>query len=194
MAPGTIVSVTPALAIAAHDRYEAIAGHVEQVGRHAAAIALRLGLGRRRASLLRAAATLHDFGKVAIPDTILLKPGPLTPAERRIMERHTEIGHELLAGTGNGMLDVAARIALGHHERWDGGGYPLGLAREEIPLDARIVAVADVFDSLTRARSYRAGLDRATALGVVRFGRGTQFDPDVVDAFLASPDRTEVTA
>ncbi len=168
----------------ADDRYRAVAGHVERVGRLAAAIARQLGLGIAFAELLRAATTLHDVGKVAIPDGILLKPGPLSSQERRIMERHTLIGHELLAGTGNEMLELAAIVALSHHERWDGGGYPHGLERERIPLAARIAAVADVFDSLTCPRCYRPALAEAAALEAVVGGRGSHFDADAVDAFL----------
>jgi putative two-component system response regulator len=148
-------------------------------------IARALGISATRARLLRGAARLHDIGKVGIPDRILLKPGPLTRYERTVAERHPLIGHDLLYGSGCELLDVAASIALSHHERWDGNGYPHGLIGERIPTEARIAAVADVFDSLTRKRSYRPALRIAEALRLVREGRGTQFDPDVVDAFFA---------
>jgi len=121
--------------------------------RASAAVALELGFHPWRARSIRAASKLHDIGKIAIPDRILLKPGPLTLAEREIMQRHTVVGYELLADSGDGMLDLAASIALSHHERWDGTGYPQGLRGEEIPLEVRIAAIADVFDALRRPRA-----------------------------------------
>jgi HD-GYP domain-containing protein (c-di-GMP phosphodiesterase class II) len=160
--------------------------HPQHKSRYAEVIARQLGVAASRALTLRGAAKLHDFGKVAIPDRILLKPGPLTPAERCVVERHTVVGHELLRDSGSELLDIAAVIALSHHERWDGSGYPQGLGRDEIPLEARIATLADFFDSLTRERPYRPAVKVAHALQLVRAGRGVQFDPDVVDAFFAA--------
>ncbi len=167
-------------------RYASVAAHIARMSRYTEAIALRLGLDADRARLLRGASKLHDIGKLAIPDRVLLKPGPLTARERTIIERHAPIGHELLTDSGSELLDIAAAIALSHHEHWDGSGYPQGLRGDEIPLGARIAAVADVFDSLTRMRSYRPAFKVAAALEVVQLRRGTHFDPDVVDAFFAA--------
>jgi HD-GYP domain-containing protein (c-di-GMP phosphodiesterase class II) len=170
---------------AAEGRYHGIAAHTDRMSLYVEVIARALGISAARARLLRGAAKLHDIGKIAIPDRILLKPGPLTRFERSVIERHPIIGHDLLRGSDCELLDVAASIALSHHERWDGSGYPHGLCGERIPAEARIAAVADVFDSLTRNRSYRPALRIGEALRLVRDGSGTQFDPGVVDAFFA---------
>ena len=174
------------LAATLEARYFGMAGHVDRMSRFVEAIARRLGVDAAQAQVLRGAARLHDMGKLAIPDRILLKPGRLTLAERLIVEQHPVLGYELLRNSGADLLDVAASIALSHHERWDGAGYPHGLGGEEIALEARIAAVADVFDSLTRDRPYRAALRLPQALQYIVAGRGTQFDPEVVDAFLAA--------
>jgi HD-GYP domain-containing protein (c-di-GMP phosphodiesterase class II) len=173
------------LAATTEARYLSMATHVDRMSRYVEVIARRLGLDDLAARLLRGAAKLHDAGKIAIPDRILLKPGPLTPTERSVIELHTVIGHEFLRSTGSDLLDVAAVIALSHHERWDGTGYPHGRVREEIPISGRIAAVADVFDSLTRDRPYRPALTVDRALRVIEAERGKQFDPYVVDAFFA---------
>ena len=162
--------------------------HVERVGAYARSIALALGVDRARAELLRLAAPLHDIGKIAVREAVLRKPGRLSEGERREMRRHAEAGYELLAGSGNELLDLAATIALTHHERWDGSGYPRGLRGREIPLEGRIVSVADVFDALASDRPYRARLPLAEARAFVASERGTGFDPDVVDVFLGSLD------
>ena len=120
---------------------------------------------------------MHDVGKIGTPDEILCKPGPLTVQERAEMERHTVVGHEILAGAESELLRLAATIALTHHERFDGSGYPTGLDGEEIPLEGRITAVADVFDALLSERSYRPALGVEEAVAVIRGGSGTQFDP-----------------
>ncbi|HKI91004.1 MAG TPA: HD domain-containing phosphohydrolase [Gaiellaceae bacterium] len=158
--------------------------HVERVASYAAAIAHRLGIEPERAELLRLASPLHDVGKLAIGEHILAKPAALTRDERCEIEQHTEAGYRLLAGSGNELLDLAATIARSHHERWDGAGYPHRLAGEEIPLEGRIVAVADVFDALTSDRPYRPGLTSAEAREHIVAEAGTAFDPRVVSAFL----------
>jgi len=173
--------------------------HVERMSAYCAIIARHLGWLPGEAHELRTAATMHDVGKVAVPDRILLKPGPLTPEERLTMERHTVAGYEMLAGSQSLIIQQAADVALSHHERWDGGGYPNGVAGARIPIAARIVAVADVFDALTSNRVYRPALPLEAALALMEEGRGTQFDPQVLDAFLAGLDqilavRTEVVA
>jgi putative two-component system response regulator len=174
------------LAATAEARFGGIAGHIDRMSRFAEVIACRLGLGKRRANAIRGAARLHDFGKLAIPDRILLKPGRLTLDERLIIEQHPLVGYELLRNSGSELLDMAAAIALSHHERWDGLGYPRGKSGGQIPVEARIAAVADVFDSLTRNRPYRDALKVSDAMEFICAGSGTHFDPDVVDAFFAA--------
>lgn len=163
-------------------------GHVERMSRYSLLIAQELGWSAEHCRELSLAAALHDVGKVAVPDAILLKPGPLTTEERRIMQRHCQAGFDMLSGSDSTLLNLAAEIALTHHERYDGAGYPSGLPGTDIPLSGRIVAVADVFDALTSARVYKAAIDIEEAIEIVRGGRGTQFDPRVVDAFLRRRD------
>ena len=142
---------------------------------------------------LRHAAPLHDVGKVAIPDAILLKPGPLTPEERAIVETHAEEGHRLVRGSSSSILDMAATIALSHQEKWDGSGYPRGLKGEAIPIEGRIVAVADVFDALTSDRVYRKAFSVEEAIQMMREQRGRHFDPVLLDAFMEVLGRTGPT-
>ena len=171
------------LARAGRFRDEETAEHVERMSRSCSLIAAQLGWSPHGCSRLRTASALHDIGKIGIPDAVLLKPGPLTTAERAIVERHPEIGCEILAGSSDPVMQLAGSIALTHHERIDGTGYPAGLRGAEIPLPGRIAAVADVFDALTRDRIYRPALPLEEALSILRSGRGTQFDPNVLDAF-----------
>jgi hypothetical protein len=159
-------------------------GHVERMSRYSLLIARQLGWSPERCRELWLAAALHDVGKVAVPDAILLKPGPLSAEERRIMQRHCQAGFDMLTGSDSSLLDLAADIALTHHERYDGAGYPSGLRGAAIPLAGRIVAVADVFDALTSARVYKDAIEMPEAVEIIRAGRGTQFDPEVVNAFL----------
>jgi putative two-component system response regulator len=160
--------------------------HVARMAAITAFLGAKLGLSEDQTLLLRTAAPMHDVGKIATPDEILRKPGPLTPAERTVMERHTTFGHQILAGSKSRLLQMAAAIALTHHERWDGNGYPHGLEGEQIPLEGRIAAVADVFDAVLSDRSYRSALPWDDAVVLMREGRGTHFDPRVVDALLAN--------
>jgi hypothetical protein len=157
--------------------------HTERMSAYCAVIARELGWAAEAVAELQLAATMHDVGKVAVPDAVLLKPGPLTPDERAVMERHTVVGHEMLCGSQSALLQLAASIALTHHERVDGQGYPHGLRGDAIPIAGRIVAVADVFDALTSDRVYRSAMPVVDAVGILTDGCGTQFDPDVVDAF-----------
>ncbi len=167
--------------------------HLERIGSYARLLA---GALRERypritdewTERLVLASSLHDIGKVGIPDDVLLKPGKLTPEERRIMERHTLIGADTLLSTRSdfghdALIDMGIRIALQHHEKWDGSGYPFGLSGEQIALSARIVALADVYDALTSARVYKDAMTHEQAIEIIDKGRGTHFDPDVVDAF-----------
>ncbi|HET7571223.1 MAG TPA: HD domain-containing phosphohydrolase [Gaiellaceae bacterium] len=158
--------------------------HVERVGAAAEALALELGVEQARAELLRLASPLHDIGKIAVRESILLKPGPLTTDERAEMQRHTEVGRDLLSGSGNDLLELAATIAWTHHERWNGSGYPLGLAGDTIPIEGRIVAVADVADALASDRPYRPALPEEQVRDWIVRQRDREFDPRVVDAFL----------
>ena len=158
--------------------------HTQRVGATAALLARGLGLPEPFVAALRAAAPLHDIGKVGIPNEILLKPGPLTDDERAAMMQHAAIGPKMLAAACSPILRLAAEIAGTHHERWDGTGYLRGLAGEQIPVSGRITAVADVFDALTHARPYKEAWDRGQALAEIASQAWRQFDPRVVDALL----------
>ena len=166
--------------------------HLEQVGHYSGLAARALGLLEPRSRVIASASRLHDIGKLGVPDEILLKPGALSPPERCLMERHAAIGYRILADSGSEFLDLAASIALTHHEWFDGHGYPKGLAGEEIPLVGRIAAVADVFDALTSDRVYHVAAPREHAARVLRGGAGSQFDPEVVEAFLDSLELDDV--
>jgi PAS domain S-box-containing protein len=172
------------LAVAAEYRDDDTSKHTERVGATAAEIAVRLGLGANQIKLLREAAPLHDVGKLAISDTILLKPGKLSAEEYEVMKTHAALGARLLSGSRSPVLQMGAVIAASHHERWDGAGYPAGLAGEAIPLVGRVVAVADVFDALTHDRPYKSAWPLEQALAEVQRGSGSQFDPRVAAAFL----------
>jgi PAS domain S-box-containing protein len=172
------------LALAAEYRDDETFRHTERVGQTAHLIATGLHEPLEMTSALRHAAPLHDVGKLAISDTILLKPGPLTPAERAIMETHTSAGAAILRGSDSRILQLGEEIALTHHERWDGTGYPSRLAGEHIPVSGRIVAVADVFDALTHQRPYKSPWPVEDAVAEIECHRATQFAPAVVDAFL----------
>jgi PAS domain S-box-containing protein len=162
--------------------------HVDRMGRVAAFLGSRLGLDDERVHLLRVAAPMHDVGKIATPSEILRKAGPLTPEEHEEMKRHTTVGHEILANSQSELLRVAATIALTHHEHYDGSGYPQELAGEEIPLEGRIAAIADVFDALLSDRHYRPALTVDETVEVIKKGRGRQFDPQIVDLLLKHLD------
>ena len=158
--------------------------HTRRVGATAALLARGLGLPEPFVAGMRAAAPLHDIGKVGIPNEILLKPGPLSDEERAAMMQHVAIGPKMLAAACSPILRLAAEIAGTHHERWDGSGYLRGLAGEEIPMSGRVTAVADVFDALTHARPYKEAWDRGQALAEIASQAWRQFDPRVVDALL----------
>jgi putative two-component system response regulator len=172
------------LARAAEFRDDDTGQHTHRVGQHAALLAQRLGLSTSHIELIRRAAPLHDVGKIGVSDTILLKPGKLTPEEFATMKTHTTIGGQLLADGHSPFVRAAQTIALSHHERWDGTGYPQGLAGESIPVEGRIVAVADVFDALTHDRPYKKAWPVEEALEEIKNQSGRQFDPSVVEAFL----------
>lgn len=167
------------------DRHDASTGqHVSRLAALTAFLGTKLGLDPGRVDLLRDAAPMHDVGKIGTPDEILRKPGPLSAEERAVMEEHTLCGHEILADSKSELLRLAATIALTHHECYDGSGYPNGLVGEAIPIEGRITAVADVFDALLSDRAYRPALPISEAVSLLAKGRGTQFDPAVLDLLL----------
>lgn len=159
-------------------------GHILRMANYSRLIAKQLGLSQAEQELLLEAAPMHDLGKVGIPDSILLKPGRLTPEEFEIMKQHASFGYELLKGSKSKVLRAGAEIALGHHEKFDGSGYPQGLRGEQIPLFCRIVAVADVFDALTSPRPYKRAWTLEEAVDLLHANAGSHFDPRCVDAFF----------
>jgi putative two-component system response regulator len=171
------------LARLAEYRDDATYEHPQRVGRTATLLAQKLGLANEVVDAMRSAAPLHDVGKVGVPDRILLKPSRLTAAEFELMKSHTLIGAEILAGSSWPVLQLAEEIALSHHERWDGTGYPDGKEENEIPMSGRIVIVADNFDALTHSRPYASAWDPEKAAAEIRRQSGQHFDPDVVEAF-----------
>ncbi|QDV64088.1 HD domain-containing phosphohydrolase [Crateriforma conspicua] len=193
------------LARAAEYRDDMTGRHVMRVGRYSAIIAKALGFTEDQLRDLELAAQLHDLGKIGISDTILNKPGKLTDEEYDVIKTHCQIGvqiikpiehdgsseaatiqHAMSGGTTSPVLDLASVIAATHHEKWNGRGYPYGLRGEDIPIEGRIVAVADVFDALTSKRSYKDALTPVESIKILEEGRGEHFDPAVLDAFLAS--------
>ena len=188
------VEIVERLALAAEYRDDDTGKHTQRVGVLAARIARLLGLPDAEVELLRRAAPLHDIGKIGVPDNILRKPGPLDPEEFARMRTHTTIGARIALQSSSPLLQLTEQIALAHHERWDGGGYPLGLAEDAIPLPGRIVAVADVFDALTHARPYKEAWPAAAATQEIAQQSGCQFDPQVVRAFLALDARDHAAA
>jgi cyclic di-GMP phosphodiesterase len=179
------VEILQRLAAAAEFRDDDTGEHTHRVGYLAALLAAGVGLTTSHVDLIRRAAPLHDVGKIGIPDSILLKPGRLTQEERRIMRTHAAIGAAMLAGGRSELVQAAEQIALRHHERWDGKGYPDGYAGDRIPVGARIVAVADFFDALTHRRPYRPAWSIEKTVAKIVAQRAYHFDPEVVDALLA---------
>jgi putative two-component system response regulator len=172
------------LSRAAEYKDENTGAHVQRMSRYAAVIACRLGLSHNAVENILYAAPMHDVGKIGIPDYILLKPGKLDPDEWQLMQEHTLIGGEILGGSRSGFVQLGELIALTHHESWDGGGYPHGMAGNEIPMAGRITAIADVFDALTSKRPYKEAVPVDESMDIIRQGRGTLFDPQVVDVFF----------
>ena len=172
------------LALAAEFRDDNTHEHAQRVGRTCALMAHALGWPERDVELVRRAAPLHDIGKIGIPDAILLKPARLEPEEMAVMQTHTTIGRGILAGSQSRVLRMSESIALSHHERWDGVGYPHGLSGENIPVAARLVAIADVFDALTHERPYKHAWKISDAVAEVERMAGSQFDPALVEVFV----------
>ena len=205
------LEVIHCLARAAEYRDNETGRHVIRVGCYVGLIARALGLDDATVELLEHASPLHDVGKIGIPDSILLKPGKLTPEEYEIMQGHcqrggrvfeilssdewgkvkghTEIGSKILGNSQSPLLRMASRIALTHHERWDGKGYPLSLSGENIPLEGRITAVADVFDALSSKRPYKPAFPMEECFRILSEGKGFHFDPRIIDAFLSVKEK-----
>ncbi|HWE23799.1 MAG TPA: HD domain-containing phosphohydrolase [Myxococcales bacterium] len=178
-------STLSALVAALDAREHETSDHSQRVVRYTMAIAGRMGVNGEEADQIARGALLHDIGKIGVPDSILLKAGPLTPAEWIEMRKHPEIGHQILQSIA--FLSKAAGIVLSHQERWDGGGYPRGLRGAQIPLGARVFAIADTLDAMTSDRPYRRGVSFEEARAEIARCSGTQFDPACVEAFLSVP-------
>jgi putative two-component system response regulator len=190
---GSYIETFERLALAAEYRDDETGQHTRRVGRLAALLARELDLPTKKVELLERAAGLHDVGKIGIPDTILLAPRKLTTEEFEVVKTHTMIGARILSGSRSPLLAMAEEIAWSHHERWDGRGYG-GLSGEEIPLYGRITTVADVFDALTHRRPYKEAWPLDEAIAEINAQRGDQFDPRVVDAFMAVHEEVAATA
>ncbi|MBD2847354.1 response regulator [Paenibacillus sp. IB182496] len=179
------VEILQLLGRASEYRDDMTGSHTQRVGALAAQLAERLDCSPRWVEMIRMAAPLHDIGKIGIPDALLLKPGRFEPDEFERMKAHTQIGASILEGSGFDVLKMAQSIALYHHEKWNGTGYPFGLRGDAIPQEARIVAIADFFDALTHERPYKRAWSREEALAEVVVQRGVHFDPRIVDVFVA---------
>jgi putative two-component system response regulator len=172
------------LSLAVEMRDQVTGHHLSRMGAYCEEIARRMHLSDQVCRIISLAAQMHDIGKVAIPDRILLKPGPLTEDERAVVETHAEVGKQILQGSESPILTQAEAIAWTHHEKVDGSGYPRGLEGEEIPIEGRIAAVADVYDALTRDRPYRQAMPVSEATALMADGQGSHFDPEVLDVFM----------
>ena len=186
--PIAVEEVIERLSAALTVRHEESGAHIRRVSEYSALLADRAGLTAAEQAKVRLASALHDVGKIGVPDAILQKPGPLSAEQRSVMQRHTLMGQKLLKDSDSAVLTLGAVIALTHHERWDGSGYPVGLELEAIPIEGRVVAVADVFDALTNDRVYRPAFTIDEAIDVMARGRARHFDPGLLDAFLDSMD------
>lgn len=176
------------LAIAAEFRDNATAQHIRRMSHYSTLLARRRGLDEERCELIRIASPMHDIGKIGTPDNILLKPGLFTPEEFQAITKHTEMGYRILAGSDSQLLKLAATIALTHHEKFDGTGYPQGLVGEAIPVEGRIVAIADAFDALTTKRVYKPAFPPQQAVDIMSQQRGTHFDAELLDTFFNCMD------
>ncbi len=176
------------LSMASEYKDKETGAHIKRMSHYSAAVARRMGLDENTVEIILYSAPMHDLGKIGIPDLILLKPARLDPAEWEIMKQHSVIGAEILRGSDAEFIRMGETIARCHHEKWDGSGYPNGLKGIEIPIAGRITAIADVFDALTSKRPYKEPFSVEKSLAIIREGRGSHFDPDVVDAFFAVQD------
>ena len=176
------------LSRAAEYKDEDTGTHIKRMSHYAAAVAGKMGLNEETVEIILYAAPMHDVGKIGIPDHILLKPGKLDTNEWAIMKQHTVIGAKILEGSEAEFIELAKVIALSHHEKWDGSGYPKGLRGSKIPLSGRITAIADVFDALTSKRPYKEPFSLEKSFDIIKESRGSHFDPKVVEAFFAVED------
>lgn len=172
------------LTLAAEYKDHDTAGHIERIGRYAQVVAMAMRLEPEIVDLLRHAAPMHDVGKLGIPDSIMLKPGPLDEHERAIMNTHPMIGAQILAGSGSAVIQMGERIAMTHHENWNGSGYPRGMSGDDIPMEARICTVVDFYDALTMDRPYRKAVPADEVVEMIIQNSRSAFDPRVVDVFL----------
>lgn len=180
----TRLDVIQRLARAAEFRDQETGMHIVRMSKYCAALAKEIGMSETQRDLLLTASPLHDIGKIAIPDSILLKPGKLDPQEWEIMKTHTTVGYELLSGSRSAFMKMAASIALTHHERWDGAGYPKGLKENQIPLVGRVCGICDVFDALTSSRPYKKAWSIEEAVEEISKQKAKQFDPVLAESFL----------
>jgi len=176
------------LVLAAEYKDEDTGNHIDRISRYSAFLAEKAQLPARDIKNILFAAPMHDIGKIGIPDSILLKPGKLTPEEFDMMKTHTTIGAKILSNSRAEILNVAERIALNHHEKWNGRGYPQQLAGEEIPIEGRIVGLVDTFDALTSKRPYKDPYPVDLALKIIESERGVSFDPELVELFMRNID------
>jgi putative two-component system response regulator len=177
------------LSVAAEFKDDDTAQHIHRMSRYCGMLAGKAGFDTERRELLRLAAVMHDVGKIGVPDNILMKPGKLTDEQLFVMKQHADMGHRILDRSRSELLQLAAKIALTHHEWWDGSGYPNGLSGTDIPIEGRIAAIADVFDALTSNRVYRKAFHLGEAVDIMMAERGTHFDPELLDLFLDSMDQ-----
>ena len=180
----TRLEVIQRLARAAEFRDKETGHHIVRMSRYCSALAKSIGMSERHRELLLTASPLHDIGKIAIPDSILLKPAKLEPEEWQVMKSHAQVGFELLSESRSAFMKMAANIALTHHEKWDGTGYPQQLKENKIPLVGRICGLCDVFDALTSSRPYKKAWTFAEAVEEIKKQKGKHFDPDLVEKFL----------
>lgn len=171
---------------ASEERDNETGAHVRRIGLYAAEMAIQLGWSQAEVDAIRGAAPMHDIGKIGVPDAILQKPGSLTEDEWKVMRQHTTMGARILKKSNVPFIQMGARIAACHHEKWDGSGYPRGLAGEAIPIEARITAIADVYDALCHKRHYKEPWPEAKVVEQLLAGRRAHFDPDLVDLFVAN--------
>jgi len=188
------IEILERLEMAAEYRDEKTGNHIRRVSEYCRLLSRATGMSPDEYNLLSLASAMHDVGKIGISDTILLKPGKLTDEEREIMKTHTIIGADLLSGSGHTLLKLAQEIALTHHEKWDGTGYPRGLKGESIPLCGRIVYICDVFDALVSERSYKKAWSMEKAIEKIKEGNGSDFDPELVKLFIGlEPELKKIT-